>query len=624
MSDHILSNSSRYDQLKSRQSNTTNTKQFGEIIGRFKGKSGEKLEAVFATPRASESEHRLNLTALRLIPNLTEPFAKAIVVVGRKMVTKTRLMLMINLEVGFIEYLSKKSLLDLTIEQITTERLIDFLAWIDEKRPDGTTWKKGTQKNKYRSLTRLIRAMSTNQVSGVSVSPLLRIPVLADPKKHYTNHPALPEEEWKKIYRAAIKEIQKGEQERSFLKSIEIEAREMFKAEKNSRFASQISGDSYKNEMFCFGCLLEMFESRVLFTKKEIESKDPFLAKALYSGGDPNICLGEKIRAKLFRYFYPDAAALVPYIILFALMFGWNAEVVMNIELDNFTFSDILGVKRVSIKPYKKRSRRKQIRSFPVSDDIDNPARLFNVLSEFTNRLREIARPSVKNRLFIVPFQKQQQGTVRVFKPLPAIDAFAKRNNLKRFLLSSMRPTALEIASLLTGGDVRVLLTVAGHRQAGLIETTYKSVNAGRREESRLSEIQVARARFFSSKGRIDPRIESENKADLAAATPGWDCFDPFSSPIVGQIEGRLCSAFGMCPICPHSSLNLNSPYSIARAMQLRDQIQLSQNKIFAPRWLEVWAPIMQQINNFWLVKVKDEMLESAKRLKIAALPDLE
>ena len=170
------------------------------------------------------------------------------------------------------------------------------------------------------------------------------------------------------------------------------------------------------------------------------------------------------------------------------------------------------------------------------------------------------------------------------------LTAFIEANSLAPFNLSQIRPAISEAVDLLTGGDLKAQQTVLNHWNSEITDQHYVSGEAKRRRIERLAEIQNRRERFISTSGRADPRnVSSANTG--RAATPGFECLDPYQSPLASQSDGCLCDAWGECPICPLVAVNPHDPRALALLVRFDAAIDSAKTTLHPARWLH-WAPI--------------------------------
>lgn len=355
--------------------------------------------------------------------------------------------------------------------------------------------------------------------------------------------------------------------------------------------------------------------------------------------------------------FYPTARALVPVVLLMAIALSYNADTTRKATLDDFHYSDTLGrflvhrnsgsdgdgpgsasndskdeaIDEFVASAKKGRSRRKTQKVFiPVDDGIDNPAVLYEFTKSWTASIRKVAPAMVARHLFIFSTQKQRAGVVTYhgFDGITnastwgtELAKFRDDHQLEYFALEEIRPTVLDIAFQISGGDVRVVQIQANHQSSDTTYDSYTSDAEKQRGQERLGKVSLMRDRWRETQGVIDSR-DLDKQLDVNCATPGWRCLDPYDSPFTAK--GKLCSGYGHCPNCPLGSINLRSPLSCAYAFALLDAINRSQLTMPPEGWIARIAPIKEKIMKRWLPSFPPAVIEKAKGIDIPQLPVLE
>lgn len=341
-----------------------------------------------------------------------------------------------------------------------------------------------------------------------------------------------------------------------------------------------------------------------------------------------------EIRAPLV----PRGRDFVPFVILLAFPTSYNADTVRQLLLSDIEKVDGFGGERIRLVPYKGRASRTQPRSFAVGDEL-GPDGIVVFVEEWTRRLRKVAAPEFKDTLFLmsaagkrgsdramVQVSNYKSGGVRASAVwYKSLESFLKDHDLPSMALAQMRPTSLDAVHELTGGDLKAVQTAGGQRRPQVIFDHYTSDGARKRNDEALAALMQTRERVVAKKGAVaDPRKEPHG-SDRGCATPGFMCLDPFSSPWPGEVEGRMCQAFGMCPCCPLACVNPQDPYAAARVLQLRAAVNAAQSEVGARRWLECWAPVGKRLDDYWLPLFSEEsVLSAAAALTLPPLPSLE
>jgi len=336
--------------------------------------------------------------------------------------------------------------------------------------------------------------------------------------------------------------------------------------------------------------------------------------------------------AALRTYFHPSPRDLVPFLLLLAMVSFFSGETLFATRRSDVSYIEIQGVKRLIWRPYKSRSRRRQHRSFPISDAPDSPTVLIPFIERWTARIRPVATPRLQEWLFIwIPvnkpsephgFESKSGGSKGAWQN--HLSAFLIENELPHLTLRQVRTTGLDNVHTWFDGDLQALQAVSGHQNPEVLLSHYTSDAARKRHDERLGDVMTLRSRWRETDGTIDPRTLPP-KQDLAAATPGWRCFDPYVSPVPGQDKGKLCSAYGACPGCALAHVNLQDGYALARVLQLKVKIEQAQTLLPAARWLTAWAPRLQRLIEYWLPRFQDEtVIREAAQWDLDDLPELE
>lgn len=334
--------------------------------------------------------------------------------------------------------------------------------------------------------------------------------------------------------------------------------------------------------------------------------------------------------------FMPTGRDLIPFVLLLAFYTGFNPEALRGIKLSDIDYPDGLGGKRIRFAPFKGRSARSQIRTFALGDP-DGPAAMVEFLTKWSAPIRKLGAPSEAELLFAMVAPSDNSGSpsaqCSVFRHEKGsgtrwhwnFQKFIKENQLPSFTLAQVRKTTLDLVHEMTGGDLKAVAVVGGQRSAQTIEDHYTSDAARLRNSERLGGIMATRERWVGSGGAATDSRSEPRSSDLGAATPGFHCLDPFASPIPGEVEGRLCQAYGSCPKCPLACARRGDPYVLARFIQLRSEIATAQEELDSRRWTAAWLPALTRLDEHWIpVCATPETMAAAAQLTLPPLPPLE
>ncbi|WP_312806855.1 hypothetical protein [Comamonas sp.] len=339
---------------------------------------------------------------------------------------------------------------------------------------------------------------------------------------------------------------------------------------------------------------------------------------------------------ELRRPLMPMSRDLVPYVLLLALPTSFNPHVLRGLDLEDIDYPDDFGGSRIRFRSSKGRSSRRQIRTFAIGDPL-GPDALVAMVEAWTTQVRQAAPAHLKTKLFIFyspysdsmdsdgqPITSLAGGVIAQKAWYTALKNFLEEHSLPKFTLAQLRPTSLDLIHELTDGDLKAVQTAGNQRSPQVILDHYTSDAARLRNNEKLAAAMQTRDRLVQRQGAVaDPRMEPQ-ESDMGCATPGFNCLDPFASPWLTEIEGRMCQAYGMCPACPLACINVKSGYVAARLLQLRTLVEVAQIELEARRWTECWRPIGERLDNYWLRLLDDVVLVEASKLTLPPLPTLE
>ncbi|MGV0127831.1 hypothetical protein [Burkholderia gladioli] len=335
---------------------------------------------------------------------------------------------------------------------------------------------------------------------------------------------------------------------------------------------------------------------------------------------------------------YITSRDLVPFFILLAIVTAYDPSTIAKWKIDRVNKNHPLyGDERWFLNPEKGRAGSiEQPRSYPAEIDTwANPVKLLTKLEQKCALLRLFAPPHLALSIFI---RISQDGKVHsIYEPRngaltsdfkKGLKEFQTKYKLPRFTMKMLRPTALELVHIISNGDIFAQKEASGQitESVDLIDSTYTSPAAKARDRARLARVLTYRERFHRSKGKIDPRSPIADAVDLlhAGATPGFDCFNIYDSPLSGQQPGRPCSGYGLCPACPLSCVNAASPKAIARVLQIRDAYITAKSKLDWNHWNEVYRPQLVAIEEQWLPLIPQAAIARAMKLELPPIPEMD
>lgn len=335
------------------------------------------------------------------------------------------------------------------------------------------------------------------------------------------------------------------------------------------------------------------------------------------------------------RAVFPQANDVIPLLLLLACFTGFNQQPLTSLATDDIRRVMLFGTERVAISPPKFRARGNlQRRSFPRTGEALGPPEVLDFLVRWTSPLREIARQEIRDQIFLYAskWKKADEEYVRSLgEPINgrfttvarAIYNFLKPRFPKYIGTRLLRASFAEQMNILTNGDLEAIGVLLGHSSIAVTAGLYRSSEASRRDELALAGAMAMRERLVSSLGKVDGRPLSPS-ADRTAATPGFECLDPLLSPVAGQTEGRLCTAYGQCPGCPLGFSCRNRAVALARAIQLRERMDEAKDELGAIAFDRAFGVAYSGLVNRHIPNLASpEVIAKARKLTLNPLPRL-
>ena len=582
--------------------------------------SRSRLEAVIPDPALPQQTQRLDLSEWMLFKHLYEPFADGFVRWAPSRSARSRIEQVRCITLGWCAFLaSLPNGLELQLREITSTLVNGFIVWLDQTTNNGKPkWSVATRMDRLGALRAILYEIFELSKWAAEEPTDLVIPpapwsggaILARPTEVLTT------DDWRALYLACKTEIAQIQKDYAD----DWELIERGRARLPDRPTSQCA---YRDIEICLAELERTFRG-VIPARPSIYAVNPHLDNAI---------INYHSYTRIARPFYPRPRLLVPFVILIGMHTHANGSLLLRLCENNFSRQEVMGKDRLVWQAFKPRANSSQRRSILVTDDKDNPAGLLEWLRRWTSRIRPFASQSLRNRVFLfVPEIKHK--AVTSFMPNNSDGTTDSFNfNLKRFLvdhrlptinLRMLRATGLDQVRLLFDGDLRAVQAAGGQRSETVIAQRYTSGGARARGAEKIGDIVELQSRWVQTSGKIDPRRMYPGQ-DRGSATPGWGCLDPLNSPVVGQTEGKLCSAYGACALCPLATTNRMSAYSLVRILQMKALISDSQATLPAERWHLFWAKALKAISAKWLPMFDDpSILKEAKLLHMSPLPPLE
>jgi integrase len=326
---------------------------------------------------------------------------------------------------------------------------------------------------------------------------------------------------------------------------------------------------------------------------------------------------------------FPTPRLLVPFVVLIAQATLFNPDTVLQLRWSNIDEEHpVFGADRWRLRGDKPRAGRAQVRSFPAKvTDLTNPVALLRVLRTQTASIRTGLPRELRDYVFIFRAESSAKpaGTFVASGPSRGtwhrvLRRFIAEYRLAPFTLANLRPTGSDLVDEITEGNLTAQQTLLNHVRLETTERHYRSHAARARLQEKLAQAMAWRERYARSGGAVETRGQLGSHR---AATPGYECFDPYDSPEPGQVAGRLCTGYGRCPGCPLHALNTRSPISLGRVAQLAARLDEASSVMAPSRWVSQWMPIQKAVHKH-LHLFAEEVFTAARRLQLPSIPEIE
>lgn len=519
---------------------------------------------------------------------------------------------------GWVSYLRDRKKADLSTSEVTRETLNDYLDWLKRREKNGEKYARETQRRMYGAVVALLKEMQGNATLKKKLATGLSFPNRAFRHGGVENPTELLDDvELAALLRACWSDVSQTMTEFWLRYPVVSGDRPCPPDETQQGMRRYADLDS------CLWALRQKFDA-ALPNLEDLKFVDVDLANAvLYIHGYDAVSLP----------FYPTTERILPFVLLQAVFTSANTGTLLGLRLDNVTEKEVMGVLRKVFNLVKPRARTQYQRSFAIDqEDPFSPGEIHDFVLAWTSRIRSHAGMFSNNVFIFVTREKKIRGFLTADQCGAACDPvwgqslrrFCERHNLPKLNIGNIRVTGLDIVRVLSDDDIRAVKAAGGQKSEQVIHEHYEGAGTRRRRHEALVEVIITREGWVFTKGRADPR-GAPKFADLLAATPGWHCLDPFDSPIPGETRGRRCQAFGQCPACPLAAVNVNSSYSLARLLQLLDEINVAIEYLEPERWNAAYALPKKKLAEIWLPSFKDEkVIEAAALMSLNPIGRLE
>lgn len=329
------------------------------------------------------------------------------------------------------------------------------------------------------------------------------------------------------------------------------------------------------------------------------------------------------------RIINPTVNDLIPAFIILQCFTHWNEQPLCCLTLTGIDRQAGALKNKYKLSSGKDRAKTMVRKSFSPGDEDFNPCTVVDFIERWSRYIRLSAPKNIGDDLFLYvsKFKGTKVGAVRSLAQ-PLRGKYELALNRKRLFFEERGVLPAGANALRQAGadylrdqlkDSQKVSILLGHSTVATTDANYRSSEAQRRDEVALAGAMAMKVRHHESAGKIDPRGHYE---DRSAATPGYGCLDPFDSPVVGQIPGRMCTAYGFCPACPLRVLRLDDA-SWGRRIQLQQRYKQAAISMGTVRFHQRYGLAAEALNTS-LMRLSDADLARIGRLTLNPIPELE
>jgi len=557
---------------------------------------------------------KVDLSFMLSAPGLARPFAEAFAHWGSSSPrTASILAFRSSLNAGFFRFVREDHRLDLRLSTLTPKVLLEYQEWLGQLvKKDGTPMASSSLRLYRTSLRSIVNALMEIPGYRLEIGQHLTMP--ANPWSESSLPPNSTEPMTLQAEQALFKACW------SVVEATMARVRHGWEAlERAADHPPHLPALTYRDFGFC------LLELRRLFPHLVPDDRGLIRHAVTLRNG----LRKHRYYLQALECLQPSQDNLVPFILLIAMQTGYNRDVLLNMKLSDIIEEDVLGEQRLLLRPYKGRSHTVQSQSFLVRAEPHEPGSLIPFLIEWTRPMRPVATATNSELLFLYASRIDRQPTGFMQRPDGqlwgmALTKFIREHQLVPFSLRVLRATRAENVRLITNDNPEAVRVALGQKTPATGHRHYRSQAARDRGDERFAQLVNLHGRWVNTRGTVDPSVVTPAQQDWGAATPGFTCLDPYSSPIPGEQTGRLCHAYGACPTCPLAMVDLMSPDALGRLLQFRVTVAEAQRDLPPELWLTIWNPILKKLDDYWLPAFDDtEVVKAAERLSIPALPRL-
>lgn len=591
-------------------------------IDKSQSKDGKYiLKAIFND--GSTPPQEVNIDLFLKAPKLTVLFSDAYLLWGKNKGPATRETRIVELR-NFFDFLLDSNKLDIEPFQIQEDVASDFNQWVLNKKQKNNA---PLHPNTIRKVIGAVSSTLKQTEAGRVIAGYMPLAPKGSLRKAVPTE-AIPWHQLLAIWKAAESEALSLRKRWEYGRGL-IELGQFLLKENRKLDIKPFRADdsiSEENLAICLAKVDSLFPNYIP-SIKEVRKVDKLLADTLqYSSINLYQVAG---------FLYPSSRDLIPLALLIGIATAFNPDTLLSLEWKNIDRKiDRLGINSVEFNVEQQDASPGEAESNELADDnsllliegfkprsnkmlrriLDpNPANgsvvglnfVLDLLQEITERLRKQTPDTDRDRVFIFVPKPTRHGP-RGFGGLsdsPSGDRswntylarFCDEHQIPRITLKQIRFTLIDYVQLINRGDLEASRKVGNHTSRITTWTHYTSDSIKKLLQESTGEIMLTRDRWIGTLGKIDPR-STPVKFDKSCATPGFDCLDPFDSPLPHQEKGRLCRAYGGCPICPMAIVKISDPISVSYWEALLRAIYRSISSMTASVWIERWAPVASDL----------------------------
>jgi hypothetical protein len=592
------------------------------------------LHVIFPAPDILERFQTVDCSLWLEFPEIGKPFAEAFFVWGRGKRVTSRVEMKSGISRFFTylqgEYHSKMEQQALGLANLNIGILNGYIGWLNKRRThNGSPLHPGTKNallKKVKQIIDILMGMKhyANQIN--SELPLLPFP-WPDAKRRQKPRTVLSNDILLQCEKACFEDMDRA-------MALIDEGERMVLANAHLIPKIPLSMTDYQDLGICVAAAATELNGIIPPLRKK-DQTNKHLLNAIYTYHRYN---------EVVTRLYPTPRTLVPFILMLASRTFFNPNTLLGltwsqIREKNWFYGDdrwdvdpLQNKARVEMQGKKYRSSESQVRSFPAHvTDPDNPPVVLRKLKRLTARARVMVEPLLADDIFLfVPTTASGRKVSSYRKSLQnqsgdptwqwSLQKFIQEYDLPKFSLVNFRFTGSDLVNELSGGDIRTQQIILNHKQAQTTHAHYTSDGARQRNNENIARIQSERVRWVETKGQRDVR----NVIGLStrrAATPGFECLDPFESPQPNQKNGKMCSAYLACPRCPMAVVHRRDSLALASLIKLEAALASAEFEVAPQRWAHELLPMLQAIQCDWLPLFSSETWHDAA--KLASTPDI-